>query len=132
MGGEIKVRKLGEDLRAAGDARLGEERLRKATEALIKDLQARLDEAELGGPKGPAQPRLRLTGRRGRAGAGGGLRVAKLEERIRALEADAGAERHRLIDAHKAAATSERRLKELSFAVEEERKVEEPSQGHHG
>jgi len=70
----------------------------------MRDLQGRLDEAEAAALKG------------------GKKTIAKLEERIRSLEGELDGEQRRHAEAQKNLRRNERRIKELSFQAEEDRK----------
>merc|ERR1739848_889810 len=61
-------------------------------------------------------------------GKNGKKAAAKLESRIRELEAELDAEQRRLGDASKNLRKSERRIKELDFQYEEDRKQQEHMQ----
>merc|ERR1711915_638705 len=73
--------------------------------------QARLDEAETNALKG------------------GKKAMNKMETRIRELESEMDAEGRRMADAQKNLRRSERRIKELTFAGDEDRKNHERMQG---
>ena len=76
----------------------------------MKDSQVRLDEAEANWLKG------------------GRKAVAKMETRIRELESELEAENRRWGDAQKNLRKSERRIKELTYQQEEDRKNHERMQ----
>merc|ERR1711976_238942 len=76
----------------------------------LKDCQQRLDEAEVNALKG------------------GKKAMNKMESRIRELESELDAENRRLADAGKNLRRSERRIKELTFAADEDRKNHERMQ----
>ena len=76
----------------------------------IHELQNRLDEAEANALKN------------------GKKAAAKLESRLRELEAELDAEQRRLGDASKNMRKAERRIKELDFQYEEDRKQQEHMQ----
>jgi myosin protein heavy chain len=76
----------------------------------VKDLQARLDEAEQTALKG---------GRKARS---------KMDSRIRELESELDAETRRMEDAQKNLRKSERRVKELTYQQDEDRKNHERMQ----
>merc|ERR1712112_170171 len=78
--------------------------------AQSKDMQQRLDEAETNALKG------------------GKKAMNKMETRIRELESELDAENRRQADAVKNLRRSERRIKELSFASDEDRKNHERMQ----
>merc|ERR1712076_297898 len=86
------------------------ERGRKLLEAQSKDLQQRVDESETNALKG------------------GKKAMAKMETRIRELVSEMDAENRRLGDAQKNLRRSERRIKELTFASDEDRKNSERMQ----
>jgi len=83
---------------------------RKVAEHQIHELQNRLDEAEANALKN------------------GKKAAAKLESRLRELEAELDAEQRRLGDASKNVRKAERRIKELDFQYEEDRKQQEHMQ----
>merc|ERR1712050_121194 len=82
----------------------------KSLENQVKELQARLDEAEASAMKG------------------GKRALAKLEQRVRELEAEYDGEQRRHAETVKNMRKGERRLKELSFQVDEDRKNQERMQ----
>merc|ERR1719397_1936187 len=86
------------------------EKDRRLLEAQCKDSQARADEAEINALKG------------------GKKAIAKMDTRIRELESELDAESRRMGDASKNLRKSERRIKELSFAADEDRKNHERMQ----
>merc|ERR1712157_73853 len=98
-------------LRAEQELALGYERDRKLMECQIKDVQQRLDEAETNALKG------------------GKKAMNKMETGIRELESEMDAEGRRMADAQKNLRKSERRIKELTFASDEDRKNHERMQG---
>lgn len=106
----VDAARLADELRAEQDHAQNQEKLRKALEAQIKDLQVRLDEAEANALKG------------------GKKAIAKLEQRVRELENELDGEQRRHADAQKNLRKSERRIKELSFQAEEDRKNHERMQ----
>merc|ERR1712061_301995 len=86
------------------------ERDKKLLEAQVKDAQNRVDEAEQNALKG------------------GKKALAKMETRIRERESEFDAENRRLGDASKNLRKSERRVKELTYTQEEDRKNNERMQ----
>merc|ERR1711936_1402336 len=68
-----------------------------------KDMQVRLDEAEVNALKG------------------GKKAMNKMETRIRELESELGAENRRFADSQKNLRRTERRIKELTYAADEDR-----------
>lgn len=106
----VDAARLADELRAEQDHAQTQEKLRKALEQQIKELQVRLDEAE------------------GNALKGGKKAIQKLEQRVRELENELDGEQRRHADAQKNLRKSERRIKELSFQAEEDRKNHERMQ----
>ncbi|XP_068914325.1 myosin heavy chain, muscle isoform X41 [Tenebrio molitor] len=106
----VDAARLADELRAEQDHAQTQEKLRKALETQIKDLQVRLDEAEANALKG------------------GKKLIQKLEQRVRELENELDSEQRRHADAQKNLRKSERRIKELSFQAEEDRKNHERMQ----
>merc|ERR1712020_612061 len=86
------------------------ERDKKLLEAQVKDAQNRVDEAEQNTLKG------------------GKKALSKMETRIRELESEFDAENRRPGDASKNLRKSERRVKELTYTQEEDRKNNERMQ----
>merc|ERR1719376_84418 len=86
------------------------ERDKKLLEAQVKDAQSRLDEAEQNALKG------------------GKKAMAKMDTRIRELESELDAENRRNGDAQKNLRKSERRVKELTYSQDEDRKNHERMQ----
>jgi len=99
--------RLAEELRQEQEHSQHVDRLRKGLELQIKEMQVRLDEAEAAALKG------------------GKKIIAKLEERIRALEQELDGEQRRHQDTEKNYRKAERRVKELDFQVEEDKKNSE-------
>lgn len=106
----VDAARLADELRAEQDHAQTQEKLRKALETQIKELQVRLDEAENNALKG------------------GKKAIAKLEQRVRELENELDGEQRRHADAQKNLRKSERRIKELSFQADEDRKNQERMQ----
>ena len=86
------------------------ERDRKLLECQLKDMQARLDDAETNALKG------------------GKKAMNKMESRIRELESEVDAENRRMADAQKNLRKSERRIKEITYSSDEDRKNHERMQ----
>merc|ERR1712080_369727 len=86
------------------------EKDRKLLEVQCKDLVARCDDAETNALKG------------------GKKAISKMETRIRELESEMDAENRRFGDAQKNLRRSERKIKELTFAADEDRKNHERMQ----
>merc|ERR1712227_1103864 len=101
---------LAEELRAEQDLAVSFEKDRKLLECQVKDVQQRLDEAEVNALKG------------------GKRAMNKMESRIRELNSELDAENRRFADANKNLRKSERHIKELTFASDEDRKNHERMQ----
>merc|ERR1712242_647571 len=106
----VDAARLADELRAEQERALGFERDRKLLECQAKDMQQRLDEAETNALKG------------------GKKAMAKMETRIRELESEVDAESRRLADAVKNLRKGERRIKEMTYASDEDRKNHERMQ----
>merc|ERR1712150_411379 len=106
----VDAARLADELRAEQEIALAYERDRKLLECQAKDLQQRLDEAETNALKG------------------GKKAMNKMDTRIRELEAEVDAENRRSSDSAKNLRKSERRIKELSYASDEDRKNHERMQ----
>merc|ERR1712241_723485 len=106
----IDAARLAEELRQEQDVALVFERDRKLLEVQLKDAQQRLDEAETNALKG------------------GKKAINKMESRIRELQSELDAENRRFADSQKNLRKSERHIKELSFAADEDRKNHERMQ----
>ncbi|CAF0933829.1 unnamed protein product [Didymodactylos carnosus] len=108
---EERSKKEGADSsRLAGELRQEQEHsmhielLRKGLEQQVKDLQARINEAESNSLKG------------------GKRIISKLEQRIHEVESELEIEQHRQQETLKELRKSDQRLKELTFGAEDERK----------
>merc|ERR1712113_1152887 len=106
----VDAARLADELRAEQENAQGLEKNRRLREAQIKEMQAKLDEAETNALKG------------------GKKAMNKMETRIRELESELEAESRRQADAAKNLSKSERRIKELTFASDEDRKNHERMQ----
>jgi len=106
----IDAARLADELRGEQELAQHFEKERKLLECQAKDIQARLDEAETNALKG------------------GKKAMNKMESRIRELESELDAENRRFGDAIKNLRKSERRIKELAFASDEDRKNHERMQ----
>merc|ERR1711881_501561 len=106
----VDAARLADELRAEQEMAQGFERERKLLECQAKDMQQRLDEAETNALKG------------------GKKAMSKMETRIRELESEVDAESRRLADAIKNLRKSERRIHELTYASDEDRKNHERMQ----
>merc|ERR1711936_855408 len=111
MGAMVDAARLADELRQEQELAQSFEKDRKSLEAQAKDTQARLDDAEANALKG------------------GKKAMNKMETRIRELQSELDAESRRFADAAKNLRRSERRIKELSFAGDEDRKNHERMQG---
>ena len=106
----IDAARLADELRAEQDFAMTLEKDRKLLEAQCKDAQSRADEAEVNALKG------------------GKKAMIKMETRIRELESELDAENRRLGDANKNLRKTERKVKELTFAGDEDKKNHERMQ----
>merc|ERR1719393_104820 len=107
----IDAARLADELRAEQDMAQCLERERKLLEAQVKDMQARVDEAQSNALKG------------------GKKAMTRMDTRIRELESELDAENRRNADSQKNLRKSERKIKELTYAQEEDRKNHERMQG---
>ena len=106
----VDAARLADELRAEQEAAQHIEKDRHLLEAQTKDMHTRLDEAEANALKG------------------GKKAMNKMDSRIRELESELDAENRRLGDAQKYLRRSERHIKELTFAADEDRKNHERMQ----
>merc|ERR1719410_2437500 len=106
----VDAARLADELRTEQEVTQGFERDRKLLECQVKDMQQRLDEAETNALKG------------------GKKAMNKMESRIRELESEVDAESRRCADAQKNLRKSERRIKEMTYASDEDRKNHERMQ----
>merc|ERR1712018_783535 len=106
----VDAARLADELRHEQDLAQAFERDRKLYECQVKDMQSKLDEAETNALKG------------------GKKAMNKMETRIRELESEVDAEARRCGDAQKNLRKSERRIKELTYASDEDRKNHERMQ----
>nr|XP_053645271.1 myosin heavy chain, muscle-like [Cherax quadricarinatus] len=100
----VDAARLADELRAEQEHAQTQEKLRKALEVSVKELQVRLEESESSAAK---------TGKKA---------VGKLEVRIRELEGSLDDESRRHADAQKNLRKCERRIKELTFQADEDKK----------
>jgi len=107
----VDAARLADELRCEQDIAQLYEKDRKLLECHIKDIQQRLDDAETNALKG------------------GKKAMNKMDTRIRELESEIDAENRRYGDAQKNLRKSERGIKELAFASDEDRKNHERMQG---
>ena len=106
----VDAARLAEELRGEQDVAQQMEKARRILEAQSKDMAQRLDEAETNALKG------------------GKKAMNKMETRVRELESELDAESRRQADALKNLRRSERRINELTFASDEDRKNHERMQ----
>merc|ERR1711881_342166 len=106
----VDAARLAEELRHEQDLAQSFEKDRKLLECQAKDVQARLDEAEVNALKG------------------GKKAMNKMESRIRELNSELDAENRRFADSQKNTRKAERHIKELTFATDEDRKNHERMQ----
>merc|ERR1712038_547112 len=107
----VDAARLADELRTEQETAQQFEKDRKLLECQAKDLQTRLDTAEADALKG------------------GKKAMNKTETRIRELQSELDAESRRFADSQKNLRRSERRIKELAFAGDEDRKNHERMQG---
>ncbi|XP_045214008.1 myosin heavy chain, striated muscle-like [Mercenaria mercenaria] len=103
----LDVQRMTDEVRSEKEHSSSIEKMRHALESQVKDLTLRLDEAEASALKG------------------GKKIIAKLESRVQQLEAEYEAEQRRHAETQKTARKADRRLKELAFQVDEDRKNQE-------
>merc|ERR1712088_706583 len=106
----VDAARLADELRSEQELALNFERDRKLLECQVKDMAAKLDEAETNALKGGKKAML------------------KMETRIRELESETDAEARRMADAQKNLRKSERRIKEMTYGQDEDRKNHERMQ----
>merc|ERR1711935_734590 len=106
----VDCARLADELRNEQELAQAYERDRKLFECQVKDMQSRLDEAETNALKG------------------GKKAMNKMETRIRELESEVDAENRRMGDACKNLRKSERRILEITYASDEDRKNHERMQ----
>merc|ERR1712121_19259 len=106
----IDAARLADELRSEQDVAATLEKDRKLLEAQCKDAQQRVDEAEVNALKGGKKAML------------------KMDTRIRELESELDAESRRFADAQKNLRKSERKVKELTYSQDEDRKNHERMQ----
>merc|ERR1719342_1131053 len=103
----VDAARLADELRCEQDLAMSLEKEKKLLEAQCKDAATRADEAEVNALKG------------------GRKAMIKMETRIRELESEMDAETRRFGDVSKNLRKSERSIKELTFAADEDRKNHE-------
>merc|ERR1712098_583378 len=106
----VDAARLADELRCEQDLAMNLEKDKKILEAQCKDAATRADEADVNALKG------------------GRKAMIKMETRIRELESELDAESRRHGDAAKNLRKSERKIKELTFAADEDKKNHERMQ----
>merc|ERR1712108_71322 len=106
----VDAARLADELLQEQDLAQSFEKDRKLLECQVKDVQQRLDEAEVNALKG------------------GKKAMNKMESRIRELNSELDAENRRFADSQKNMRKAERHIKELSLATDEDRKNHERMQ----
>merc|ERR1712180_214345 len=106
----VDAARIADELRSEQDVALSFEKDRKLLECQVKDMQCKLDEAEANALKG------------------GKKAMNKMETRIRELQSELEAENRRFSDSSKNLRRSERRIKEITYASDEDRKNHERMQ----
>ena len=106
----VDAARLAEELRQEQSLAQGREKDRKLMECQLKDMQARLDESETNALKG------------------GKKAMNKMETRVRELESELNAENRRCGDAMKNLHKGERKIKELTYQTDEDRRNHERMQ----
>merc|ERR1712025_946947 len=106
----VDAARLADELRCEQELAMALEKDKKLLEAQCKDADTRADEAEVNALKG------------------GRKAMIKMETRIRELESELDAETRRFGDVTKNLRKSERSIKELTFAADEDRKNHERMQ----
>ena len=106
----VDAARIADELRSEQDIAISLEKDKKLLEAQTKDVAARADEAEVNALKG------------------GRKAMIKMETRIRELESEVDAESRRNGDVLKNLRRSERTIKELTFAADEDKKNHERMQ----
>merc|ERR1712170_586 len=107
----IDAARLADELRSEQELAQTLEREKRLLEAQVKDMQARVDEAQTNALKG------------------GKKAMTRMDTRIRELESELDAENRRNADSLKNLRKSERKIKELTYSQEEDRKNHERMQG---
>ena len=107
----IDAARLADELRSEQELAQALEREKRLLEAHVKDMQARVDEAQTNALKG------------------GKKAMTRMDTRIRELESEMDAENRRNADSLKNLRKSERKIKELTYSQEEDRKNHERMQG---
>jgi len=100
----VDAARLADELRSEQDHVASESRAKRALDTQLGDLENRLSDAEVAAAKGSKNA------------------LAKLEMRIRELEVELGSVQSRTSESYKAFQRAERRVKELQFQQDEDRK----------
>merc|ERR1712241_256576 len=106
----VDAAKLADELRAEQEAALGLSKARKLADVQVKDLQTKLDEADMNALKG------------------GKKAINKLTTRIMELNSELEAEGRRFAEDQRHLKKSERQIQELTFSSDEDRKNHERMQ----
>ena len=106
----VDAARLADELRAEQDAAQGLAKSHRLADAQVKDMQTRLDEADMNALKG------------------GKKAMNKLESRIRELQSELEAENRRFAEGQRHLKKSERQIQELTFSSDEDRKNHERMQ----
>merc|ERR1712079_954903 len=106
----VDAAKLADELRAEQEAALVLSKARKLADVQVKDLQTKLDEADMNALKG------------------GKKAINKLNTRIMELQSELEAEGRRFAEGQRNLKKSERHISELTFAKDEDRKNHERMQ----
>merc|ERR1711882_1407 len=106
----IDAARLADELRSEQELAQSLEREKRLLEAQVKDMQARVDEAQTNALKG------------------GKKAMTRMDTRIRELESELDAENRRSADSQKNLRKSERKIKELAYQQDEDRKNHERMQ----
>merc|ERR1712129_423378 len=106
----IDAARLADELRSEQDLAQTTERVCKLLECQVKDMQAKVDEAQTNALKG------------------GKKAISKMDTRIRELESELDAENRRMGDSQKNMRKSERKIKVLTYQQDEDRKNHERMQ----
>merc|ERR1712051_515303 len=107
----IDAARLADELRGEQELAQTLEREKKLLDAQVKDMQARVDEAQTNALKG------------------GKKTMTRMDTRIRELESELDAENRRGADSQKNLRKSERKIKELTYQQDEDRKNHQRMQG---
>merc|ERR1712121_386300 len=103
----VDAARMGDELRAEQDHAMGQASAKKSLETQFGDLEARLNDAEAAAMKG------------------GKAAMAKLEMRVHELEGELSTMQTRTSENFKAYQRAERKVKELAFSQEEDKKNQE-------